>query len=380
MMQKQAWKAMACAALAAAVFGFGCTTPRPPRAPEQLDINEVDHTPFGSAEIKQCASEMGPKILMVPEIARAAETTRIVVQPLRNSSTVMMDTRMITDALKDELMAVSNGKVRFVTSEDREIAQSNMIVREKLEVARDRMLDEVAESILQSPLIASAAKPPVIAVTPALNANFVGLNANSFIAMLRAKIAGRANGKAFFTAPGSLEGADYYLTGEFIAESMKQEGMINLVDYIYLVEERVKAGQSMDVYDSTDTTVSTDGAGTVILTQERRQSLLTEIERSAQLRVEPNVNKFLNVMLIKADNKIAVMEKMFSLDAKMTRGLERVEYTLTGNIASQSRYTQGREEIYVVVTFKLIEPETKEEIWGGRYETKKAIQRGGVVY
>ena len=136
----------------------------------------------------------------------------------------------------------------------------------------------------------------------------------------------------------------------------------------------------MDVYDSTDTTVSTDAAGTVILTKERRQSLLTEIERSAQLRVEPNVNKFLNVMLIKADNKIAVMEKMFSLDAKMTRGLERVEYTLTGNIASQSRYTQGREEIYVVVTFKLIEPETKEEIWGGRYETKKAIQRGGVVY
>ncbi len=380
MKQKQAWQVMACAALAAAVFGFGCTTPRPPRAPVQLDINEVDHTPFGSAEIKQCAAEMGPKILMVPEIARAAETTRIVVQPLRNSSTIMMDTRMITDALKDELMAVSNGKVRFVTSEDREIAQSNMIVREKLEVARDRMLDEVAESILQSPLIANAAKPPVIAVTPALNANFVGLNANSFIAMLRAKIAGRANGKAFFTAPGSLEGADYYLTGEFIAESMKQEGMINLVDYIYLVEERVKAGQSMDVYDSTDTTVSTDAAGTVILTKERRQSLLTEIERSAQLRVEPNVNKFLNVMLIKADNKIAVMEKMFSLDAKLTRGLDRVEYTLTGNIASQSRYVQGYEEIYVVVTFKLIAPETKEEIWGGRYETKKAIQRGGVVY
>ena len=71
---------------------------------------------------------------------------------------------------------------------------------------------------------------------------------------------------------------------------------------------------------------------------------------------------------------------MFSLDAKMTRGLERVGYTLTGNISSQSRYIQGREEIYVVVTFKLIEPATKEEIWGGRYETKKAIQRGGVVY
>ncbi|HOG51208.1 MAG TPA: hypothetical protein PKY10_11525 [Lentisphaeria bacterium] len=374
MQQKQAWQAMAYAVLAAVIFGFGCKTR--PEPPVQLDIHRVDHNPFGSAEIKQCASEMGPRILMVPEIARAADTTRIVVQPLSNTSTIMMDTSMITDALKDELMAVSHGRVRFVTSDDYEIGQSNMIVQEKLEVARDRMLDEVAESILQSPLIANASKPPIIAVTPALNANLVGLNADSFIAMLRAKIVSRANGKVFFTAPGSFEGAEYYLTGEFIAESMKREGMINLVDYIYLMEERAKAGQSMDVYDNTGAVVSPGG----VLTRERRQSLLAEIERSAQMQVPPNVNKHLNVMLIRADNKIAVMEKMFALDQKMTRGLERVEYTLTGNIASQSRYVQGREEIYIVVTLKLIAPETKEEIWAGRYETKKAIQRGGVVY
>ena len=43
----------------------------------------------------------------------------------------------------------------------------------------------------------------------------------------------------------------------------------------------------------------------------------------------------------------------------MTRGLERVEYTLTGNIASQSRYVRSYEEIYIVVTFKLIAPETR---------------------
>ncbi|MGI6354456.1 MAG: hypothetical protein GX937_08625 [Lentisphaerae bacterium] len=374
MQQKQAWQAMMCAVLAAVMFGFGCRTQ--PKPPVQLDIHKVDHNPFGSAEIKQCASEMGPKILMVPEIARAPDTTRIVVQPLSNTSTIMMDTAMITDALKDELMVVSNGRVRFVTSDDYEIGQSNMIVQEKIEAARDRVLDEVAESILQSPVIANASKPPVIAVTPALNANLVGLNANSFIAMLRAKIASRANGKVFFTAPGSLEGAEYYLTGEFIAESMQQESMINLVDYIYLMEERARAGQSVDVYDNTGAAVSPGGA----LTRERRQALLDEIARSAQTQVPPNVNKHLNVMLVRADNKIAVMEKMFSLDRKMTRGLERVEYTLTGNIASQSRYVRSYEEIYIVVTFKLIAPETKEEVWAGRYETKKAIQRGGVVY
>ncbi|HQC52178.1 MAG TPA: hypothetical protein PLE92_03535 [Lentisphaeria bacterium] len=375
MQQKQAWQVMTYAVLAAVMFGFGCRTQ--PKPPVQLDIHKVDHNPFGSAEIKQCASEMGPRILMVPEIARAADTTRIVVQPLSNSSTIMMDTRMITDALKDELMVVSNGRVRFVTSDDYEIGQSNMIVQEKIEAARDRMLDEVAESILQSPVIANASKPPIIAVTPALNANLVGLNANSFIAMLRAKIASRANGKVFFTAPGSLEGAEYYLTGEFIAESMQREGMINLVDYIYLMEDRARAGQSVDVYDNTGAMVSPASGA---LTRERRQALQAEIERSAQMQVPPNVNKHLNVMLVKADNKIAVMEKMFALDQKMTRGLERVEYTLTGNIASQSRYVRGSEEIYIVVTFKLIAPDTKEEIWAGRYETKKAIQRGGVVY
>lgn len=378
-MMKQKQFFLSLAVLALLLASFGCTTPGGPARPRQIDPEVVDHTAFGSAEIKQCASEMGPRILMVPEIARAAATTRIVVQPLRNSSTIMFDTRLITDALKDELMVVSNGKVRFVTEDDEEIAHSNTVILEKLDAKRDRMLDEVAASLLQAPVIKNAAQPPIIAVTPALNTNLVGMNANSFVAILRAKIAGQANGKVLFTAPGSFTGAEYFLTGEFIAESLKQEGMINLVDYLSLVEERVRAGQSMDVYEYAAPVVTEPG-GQTVLTPERRQTLLSEIERAAQVRTEPNVNKLFNVMLIRAQDKVAVMEKMFSLEPKLTRGLENVEYTLTGNIASQSRYLKGREEIYIVVTLKLIAPETKEEIWSGRFETKKEIQHGGVVY
>lgn len=373
----------------AAIVVTGCQTPdgRISGSPIVVPTEVVDHNPFGSAEVKACAKHIAPQMLMVPEL-NSGYLTRIIVEPLKNNSSVRVNSQLFVNVFKAELANIARAQgiqtVRFISNNQRTIATGNAVVREKMEAQVSRVLDELATDILAAPVVASAKKPPVIAITPAINTNLVNLNANSFIAMLRAKIARKAAGKVLFTAPGSLANADYYLTGEFIAESMKNEGMVNLVDYINLMEKRLKEGKPMANIFSAPTAQSTtqdtvNATTTTTLTFEKEQSLLNEISRRSSLRVPPNTNKHLNVMLIKADTKISHYENMFTLDKKDTTGKANVDFILSGEISGTSRRVNGTEENYIVVTLFLNNPETKEEIWTGTFETKK-ITRTGVVY
>lgn len=359
---------------------IGCRTHQP-SGPVILDPAVVDHNPFGSAEIKQCAKEIAPSLLGAPEFNQG-HIARVIVRPLQNRSSLRLDMAMITDSIENELAIMSEQSghttVRFITENQSMSEATSKVMKEKLEVKRERMLDEVAEAILALPLVVDAEKPPVIAVTPVVNSNLINMNANSFMGLLRAKIAKMAKGKIMFTAPGSMQGADYYLTGEFIAESMQNEGKVNLVDYITLMEDRLKAGKPMEFFSDIPNmkkVKESEYAGKVetTLTFDGYQNLLGELSRQQDLRVEPDVSKYLNVMLIRPADKIAVYENVFMLDKKTESHLANVDYILSGNVSSVSRRAEGHEETYVVVTLFLLDPESAEELWTGRYETKKGI-------
>ena len=141
-------------------------------------------------------------------------------------------------------------------------------------------------------------------------------------------------------------------------------------------------GQSLDVYDSRrEVNVDSSLAGTSIhvLSTDRRQSLLDEIQRSAALREVPGVTKKLNVMLVEAASRTSVYEKMFDVDRQVNMGFARAAFILSGEGTSVSKRVDGREVSYVMVNVQLLDPETNEFVWEDIFEIKKASQLG-VVY
>jgi len=82
--------------------------------------------------------------------------------------------------------------------------------------------------------------------------------------------------------PGSKAKADYYLTGQFITDGMKQEGIINLVDYIGMMEERMKKGESLDLYDESPAAINGENSGNQLNIQGFRDELSTSTQQIAQ--------------------------------------------------------------------------------------------------
>ena len=363
----------------------GCRSPSVSRTElMSLDSIKDEGTGIGSYEIRTVASQMAPKILALPEVTDSEEPIRIAIAPMKNSSSYPMDMGIFMTRLRAELGQCGGGKVRFLAQDRNNQGQRTAVLKEKTEEARERALEEVAVTIMDWPTFKDAQKPVVLAVTPALNANLVSLNADSFVAMLRAKIAERSGGKVRFTLPGELKGAEYFLTGQFIADSVKQEGMVNLVDYIALLEERLKEGRSLDVYGESATelravSVGHGSASAAVLTPERRASLLSEIQRSATLRDVPDVTKKLNVMLVEASSRTVALEKMFDIERKAKMGYAKTDYILSGEVSSVSKRADGKEVSYLLVSVQVLDPASNEFVWEDVFELKKKSEMG-VVY
>jgi len=363
----------------------GCRSPSVSRTELMaLDSIKDEGTGIGSYEIRTVASQMAPKILALPEVTDASEPIRIAIAPMKNSSSYPMDMGIFMTRLRAELGQCGGGKVRFLAQDRNSQGQRTAVLKEKTEEARERALEEVAVTIMNWPAFKDAKKPVVLAVTPALNANLVSLNADSFVAMLRSKIAEKSGGKIRFTLPGELKGAEYFLTGQFIADSVKQEGMVNLVDYIALLEERLKEGRSLDVYGDGATelravSVGHGSASAAVLTPERRASLLSEIQRSAALREVPDVTKKLNIMLVEAPSRTVVLEKMFDIERKAKMGYAKTDYILSGEVSSVSKRADGKEVSYLLVSVQLLDPASNEFVWEDVFELKKKSEMG-VVY
>lgn len=336
---------------------------------------------ISSADVRTVATQMCPAILALPEISGAGSVVRIKVSDFTNSSRFFIDRNLFMKRLRLELNRNAGGKVRFLNSDE-------AVQKERVEVLSERQEEEVRQSlkklgaeIAASPLFSKAVGPVRIAVIPVLNTNLVNLNADSFTAMLRSEIVSASGGKIQFLLPGETKGADYLLAGQFIPESMKKEGIINLATYIEVMEARAARGQSFDL---TDGTVPEPGRKDGLNVNVNApvipgESELVRMLRNPALRENPNVNKRLNVMLVDPATKAAVFEKMCLIDRKITENSARADLILSGDISGMHKQRSGTASDYLLIGVQLTSPESNETVWEDAYEVKR-VSEAGIVY
>ncbi len=366
---------------AATVFlAAGCASPRVKPSTEV----DPDTDPLGGAitsgDVRTVASKMCPAILAVPEVAECPPPVRILIADFKNNSRFLIDKDLFANRLRTELNTFGGGRIRFLSkSVTVQNERGKVLTLRQQDVVR-KNLKELGAEIAKLPWVAASPNTIKIAVIPVINTNLVNLNADSFAAMLRSEIVNAAGGKIQFLMPGAIQGADYYLTGQFVPESMRVEGIINLMTYVQVIEDRVKRGQSLDLTDGRVPDTSNTASpliGTNVNIQ--RESELVRMMRDPALRANPNVNKRFNVMLVKPDTKVAVFEKMFLLDRQITDNSDKTNFILSGEINALSQRRRGAASDYLLITVNLVDPETNDMVWEGSYETKR-ITDEGIVY
>lgn len=366
--------------LTALMVAAGCATPGPTQlsharvlAPDQED--NLGGSFIESADIRTVASQMCPAILAVPEITSMGGTTQIAIHPIRNSTRYVFDKDIFMKLLRIELNRYSGGMVRFI--DPRAAGSTTMqVVRERDEDDWDETIETAADHIVSSPLVQMSDKPIRMSVLEFKNVNLADMNAMSFAALLRAKIAEKSYQKVTFV--NSLEGvegiareglaeADYYLGGEFIAQSIKEEGLDTAGVYL-VTQDSVSISSHSSTHDEGS---SVQAQATKIQT--------TEITPILEVKSTPNVAKYLNIMVIDAKSGETVIEKLVKLERKAKSGLGAADFVLTGEVSAFSKASGGDRSDYVIISFQLIEPETNAVIWEDAYETKKVTNRS-VVY
>ena len=354
-----------------AFFAVGCATPggTQPSRTRIIDPSQEDNVGgsfIESSDIQTIASRMAPAIMSVPEIAGNPGVTRIAMAPVRNSTRYVIDKDILMKRLRIELSRHGQGRVRFF-SQTVGKGTRTAILKEREEDVLEGTMDTVANYLVSSPTITSAPGPVKVAVTPALNTNFVNMNADSYVALLRAKIAERAAGKILFAAPGADPSlVDYELTGEFIAKSIKKEGIITPFDDAKDATETEQ--KNMDVKFS----VTKDGAIDASVKKHESSSYDSyDAADKRRYRDIPDITKYLNVMLVDTSAKVAVFEKLFTIEKKIVDGVGRANLLLTGELSALSKAGGGDRSDYVIVSFQLVDPQSNEILWEDAYETKR---------
>jgi PBP1b-binding outer membrane lipoprotein LpoB len=205
-----------------------------------------------------------------------------------------------------------------------------------------------------------------VAVIPVKNTNLTGVNADSFTSLLRAKVAEKSNGKLVFLSREAngkvteqildekdvkdqglvsrggakqLFGVDFFLTGEFIAKSVMNEGAADVVE--------AKVGRSADDPGVVEGNVTAS-------------------------RKNPNVTKYLNVKFVDAETAAVPFEKLMKVETKIASGVARADFILTGELSALSKAAQGGDRSdYILMSFQLVDPVSNEMVWEDAYETKK---------
>jgi PBP1b-binding outer membrane lipoprotein LpoB len=364
-------------ALALPILLGGCATPPGRTTATTVIAPDADDNVGGSfiesSDIRTVAGQMAAAILAVPEVADCEDVLRIAVAPVRNSTRYVFDKEIFTKRLRLELNKVAEGRVRFLSQGVGQEVRST-ILAEQSEDKWDRLLADAARALVAAPAIAESQEPVKVALMPVKNTNLAGVNAESFTALLRAKIAEEGKGKVVFLAREAsgkvaepildekdlkdqglvsgknakqLHGVDYFLSGEFIAKSLMTESAQQ-------VTERT-------------TGRSPDDPGV----------LQTDVKQG---QVSPNVTKYLNVKLISADTGATPFEKLVRVEDKVSSGLGRAALILTGEISALSKAGAGGDRSdYVMMSFQLVDPATNEIVWEDAYETKKKT-RVSVIY
>ena len=380
-MKKSIWRsALLCTAVGVFAAG-GCVGPEPGTT-TQLPVDSGEFGGISSVDIITVAKQMTPSVLAVPEITDAEEKpVRIKIADMENTSRFFIDRNLFTKRLAIELNKYGRGKIRFLNNNEKATRTRVAVLKERQSAMIQRSLKQVAAEIAASPVLPKG-KRVKVAVVPVLNTNLVNMNADSFTAMLRAEVFNASAGKIQFLMPGVTEGADYFLTGQFIPESMKTEGIINLAEYIKVVDARVKAGKSMYIINQmtggSNHTVTTTRQGNTEITAvspgSREIALyethLKRILEDPAMRANPNVNKRLNVMLVDAREKTAVYEKNILLDRKVTDNSGAARFILSGKISGLHKRANGKAIDYLLISLSLVDVESNETVWEDAYEVK----------
>ena len=316
---------------------------------------------------------MTASLLSSQGIARKDGVVRIAIAPIRNSSRFIFDKDIFMKRLRVEMNKVAEGRIRFISQGMGQEIRSEILQEQDKDIW-DATVEDVALFISQSGLVANATQPLKIAVIPVKNTNIVNLNADSFTALVRAKIAEKTNSKIIFLAReengkainqilaesdlrnlGLVEsvknkmvaGVDYFLGGEFISKSLSVESA--------QIQKKERVGVSQD-----DPRVITSES-------------ISSVKR-------PNVSTYLNIMLIDAQTGVIPVEKLVRVDREMKSGLGKADFLLTGELSALSKGASGGDRSdYVILSFQLVDPQTNEVLWEDAYETKKVTNRG-VLY
>ena len=313
-----------CVVALAAVMA-GCVAGPDPSIHGRMAVDADDG--FGSLDVVALANAAGPELLNTSFVASAGRPLTIAVAPVRNAARVGAHIQGLLDGLAKELAG----------------------------------LDTLRGGA-------------VCAMLPTTAVNFVNLNAESYLAMLRTKVVEASGQKVRFLLPGTLEGADYYLYGQFVADSDKTEGIVNLADYIRDLERAEREGKSLfdvaqvgeDKVEERATAV-TDTRTTTRSRFVRRGRLALETQRAPALRERPRVAKYLNVMVVDAKAKTAVYERQLKLEDAST-GMGAADYILSAELSDIVKDAAGTR--YVLVAIQLIDPATNTIVWETGHEVK----------
>ena len=373
-----------CAALGLFAAG-GCVKPEPP------DSNQIpiDTDPLrggvNSGDLLTVAKQMAPAILALPEITKSAEKpVRIKIADMKNSSRFFIDRNLFIKRLTIELNRYGRNNVRFLNNNEKADKARTAALKDRQSAVIRKNLQQIAAEIAASPLLPKNKKIKV-AVIPVLNTNLVNMNADSFTGMLRAEVFKASAGRIQFLLPGATEGADYILAGQFFPETIKTEGIINLANYIEVVDARVKAGKSMYIVSSleggsahtvtttkqgnTEITAISPGSNKIALYEAHLKKILSD----PAMRAIPSVNKYLNIMLADAKEKSAVYEKNVLLDRKITDNSGTAKFVLSGEISGMTARKNGKMSDYLLVTLQLVDVESNETVWEDAYEVKRMV-------
>ena len=388
-MKKSTFRQLYWALLGCTVLLSGCATPQNSESNEISADDDLFNSGISPRDVRTVASRMTPAILAIPEIASGSTIKRVKISEFKNNSRFFVDRNLFIKRLTVELNRHGSGRLRFLNN-------NTQVIQDRMEVLKDRQSSQMLKSLKQIAAeiaalpAANKDKPITVAVLPVLNINLVNMNGESFIAMLRSEVSSASKGRVQFLLPGTpVNQADYYLAGQFIPETIKTEGIINLANYIEVVDARVKEGRSMyvasvvesDVVPGQVTSVthnSTVTSTTVTPTYEKQKIALyethiKELLNNPQLRSAPDINKRLNVILADARTKASIYEKMALIDRKVTSGIGNADYVISGEISSLHERKNDDSTDYLLITIQLTDVETGEMVWEDAYEVKRKV-------
>lgn len=337
----------------------GCATPPKPEASKTqiLDPDQEDNvggTFLESSDIRTIAQRMTSAILSTPEISSNTEVTRIALASVRNNTRFLVDSEIFLKRLRIELNRVSQGRVRFFMQDNAQEVRRQVLL-EQDEAAWETAADEIADYLLQNLPQPPQQQPIRMATSSVQNVNITGMNAKSFLSILRARLQEKSKGRVVFLSEQvDNKAADYLLGGEFVAEAIQvAEGKQD-------VELTIK--EKREVFGQTYSKESTN-----------QETLKFET------RENPNVTKRFHCQLVTASSGTILCEKTVLLERKMSTGVGAAAFILTGEISALSKATQGATRSdYVIVSFQLVDPASNEVLWEDAYESKRATQIGTV--